>query len=141
MRQSILTKAFTLLCFASLIIIFLLYRVGKFDNVLANEAPAMLTSANGGGIAANSLDTSITINDSLQRLMLSSSKSIVLIDKTRKPIDSAKKKVHLDTLRKRQIELMSSSKSTILFKSSSPQIPLKLNVDSVMEEFKKRKKQ
>lgn len=73
--RSLLIKGLTLVGFFSLIILFLLYRTDKLDSYLPGNNSDLQTSHNGGAI--NSTD-SINKRDSVERLRMYSSKAAIL---------------------------------------------------------------
>lgn len=125
MKKSPWIKALTIGCFLLFITTFVLYRSGQLDAWLDNEKPSIQTSPNGSNIAANTIDTTkpATPDSTQQRIMMSSSKSMVLIEKPSIFKNTLRLKKRLDSM-KRETIMMSSSKSGIIFK------PVKLS-DSI----------
>jgi len=127
MKRSRFLQGFTLLSFLFLLTAFVLYRLGKFDNYLSSERSRFQTSPNGGNVVQELTDTiPRVISDSSARLLLSSSKSIVVAEKLirrieKRPnyIDSIRIKRMMDSVYKKKIVLMSSSKSGYIFDASS----------------------
>ena len=114
MKYPLLIKALTLLSFTFLISIFLLYREGRFNKYLQNEDSPMQTSHNGGTIASAKSDSSKDKKDSMQLVLLSSSKSMILIDK--KPLAGGSLKTSKKTNRQLTTSgILSSSKSGVVF--------------------------
>jgi len=113
----------TLLVFLFFITAFVLYRAGTFDKYLSSES-SVQTSPNGGNVSTGGIDTlPKTTKDSShsQRLMLSSSKSLVLIDRKLSLSDSISLKRTIDSandLRKRI--MLSSSKSGHVISADDP---------------------
>jgi len=124
MKHSKFIKGLTLLSFAFFIIVFLLYRIGKFDMYLKNEKSSLQTNP----IFSNQSDTSKPKMDSSQKLMMSSSKVLILTDKRTGFSDSIKNTLQSDTFRLKEQVIMSSSKSAIIFK---PPTTNKRNLDSL----------
>ena len=129
-RHSCMTNAFfrkviTLLSSLSLVTLFLLYRVGTFDTL--NNLPALQSSHNGGSINQSTIDTTKLKKDSNKPMMLPSSKVIILTDKKPTIIDSLEKKPAKNKYTKGESEILSSSKSAIIFK---PEKTTKNNPDS-----------
>jgi len=147
MRKSNLIKGMTLLSAVSFVTIFLLYRVGKFDHYFSSTS--LQTSTNGGAMSSNYIDTIPKI-DSTQKIMLSSSKSIIIIDQKRyRFIDTLKTKktrvLYFDPTKTKPTEvIMSSSKSGKIFSPiESPAIYVPVYIDSItydtlLRKFKKR---
>ena len=136
MRQSKLIKGVTLFSFLILITTFLLHRVGKFDTIPTNERSSLQTSCSEGIINTSQGDTLGPKNDSLQKLMLPSSKVVILTDKKYSFPDSTKKKTRTSYPRPKKVEMMSSSKSGIIFK---PGHDIKFNPDSLSYDTTKMK--
>ena len=135
MKKSPWIKALTLSSFLLFITAFVLYRSGKLDTWFDKEEPSIQTSHNGGSIADNTMDTTKpVVPDTTPRLMMSSSKSMVLTDKSKRYKDTIGLKKKVDSI-KRETILMSSSKSGIIFK------PLSVNMDSVKTDTAKPRKQ
>jgi hypothetical protein len=130
MQQTKLTKGLTLLSFVTLISAFLLYRVGWFDRYLQNNNSAIQTSHNGGTINTPQNDTLKPIKDTTQKLLLSSSKSVVLTDRKYGFIDSYLVKKKYIKPKPAKTEMLSSSKSAIIFHPDEPSI----NLDSIIRE-------
>lgn len=116
MKRSKFIQGLTLLSFIFLLTAFVLYRMGKFDGYFSNSNSQYQTSPNGGSIGQQPTDTvPKRAQDSSARLMLSSSKSMVLIDQKLSPRDSIKLTKKLDSLRQHDKAMMSSSKSSVIF--------------------------
>lgn len=127
MIKPFLKKAITLLSSLSLVILFLSYRVGTFDTTSLNDKPALQTSHNDGNITPSPIDTTKPKNDSVNPLMISSSKVLILTDKKPTFLDSSRQKLLKYKYPKSETEILSSSKSAIIFK---PQQTYKINLDS-----------
>jgi len=127
MTKTFLKKAITLLSSLSLVTLFLLYRVGAFDKSPLNDQAALQSSHNGGNINPSTIDTTGPKRDSTKLLMLSSSKVLILTDKKPTFLDSLKKKPAKYKYPKSETEILSSSKSAIIFK---PQQTIEFNIDS-----------
>jgi hypothetical protein len=140
MNSRSITRGITLLGFVFLLTSFLLYRMGKFDVFINNNLSPVQTSPNGGAINTTTADTSKPQKDSAERLRLSSSKSVVLIEKKPLQVDSTKKKYGLDDKKMKEMELLSSSKSGYVFK---PRYPAKdsLRKDSLKKQMLKQRSQ
>jgi hypothetical protein len=109
--KNIIVKGITLILFSTLIIGFVAYRSGYFGG----QKSSYSISPNGG--ALNNQTDTIPKTDSLKVLkMMSSSKSIILLDHLIQPKDSSKYKLQLDSV-SRIKKIMYSSKSGIIFKS------------------------
>lgn len=111
MNKSILFKGIALSNFIILMIAFLFYRNGSFDNFIYNNDENILTSPNGGTPSKSNKNSSPTAKtDSLKKLRLSSSKSAVIIDKINLEKDTT-------TRKKKKVAktLMPSSKSGVIF--------------------------
>jgi hypothetical protein len=125
MKKSPWLKAFTLSSFLLFITAFVLYRSGELDAWFDKEEPSIQTSHNGVTIADNTMDTTKpVVTDTARRLMMPSSKSMILTDKAKRNKDTIGLKKRIDSI-KRETILMSSSKSGIIFK------PLSVKMDSV----------
>lgn len=135
MKKATWIKALTLSSFLLFITTFVLYRSGKLDTWFDKEEPSIQTSPNGGTIADNTIDTAKpVVPDTTRRLMMPSSKSIVLTDKAKRNKDTIGLKKRIDSIRRETI-LMSSSKSGIIFK------PLSVKTDSVKTDTTRLHKQ
>ena len=136
MGRSKFIKALTLFSFISFIIAFLLYRTGSFDSYITVVDPSLQTSPNGGAIKTAKPDSLVTLPemDSIQKLRMFSSKSMVLVDE--------KTPLFLPTKPKRKPVYtappvrMSSSKSGIIF----PPSRIKLTIDSIKFDLEKIKR-
>lgn len=128
MAKSSFKKGITLLSSLSLVTLFLLYRIGAFDKSFLSSQGSLLTSHNGGNIISSSMDTTKSKKDNTKPLMLSSSKVLILTDIQPNLLDSLKKKPATYKYPKREIEILSSSKSTIIFK---PKQIFKITLDSL----------
>jgi hypothetical protein len=117
MKRSILFKATTLLFFTSLISIFLLYQTGNLATYFSGQdkEESVQTSPNGGVINSLQNDTIPTpYTDSLQKLRISSSKSVIITYDTsllKKAIEEQRR-----ITPKKDKERLSSSKSLIIVK-------------------------
>jgi len=136
MIRSKFIKALTLFSFISFLTAFLLYRTGYFDPYTTVEDPALQTSHNGGTITPAKPDSLVTMYklDSAQMLRLSSSKSIVLVDKNPiifPTIKQPKKSVYTE-----KPIMWSGSKSGIIF--TPPRVQLK--IDSIKFDLEKIKR-
>jgi hypothetical protein len=127
MTKSYFIKGLTLLSSLSLVTLFLLFRIGAFDKPSFSNQNSFQTSHNGGNINPLSIDTIKSKKDSIKPLMFSSSKVLILTDKKPTFLDSLKKKPTRYKYPKIETEILSSSKSAIIFK---PQQTFKLNLDS-----------
>lgn len=134
MKYSGVLKALTLFSFAFFIVSFLLYRMGKLDDLMPGKKASLQTSPNGGSINVNTTKTDTTKplkKDSTERLRFPSSKSMVIIDK-KKPArpDSTKKN---EKKKLKEFEIMSSSKSALIFR---PDVKLSdsLKIDSLKKQ-------
>lgn len=137
MKQSKFIKGLTLLSFAFCITTFILYRVGQYDEYLISGKSPFQTSHNGGTITTSQNDSLKIRKDSIQKLMLSSSKVLILTDKKFPFFDTVKwKKNKVDKFKSKNIEMLSSSKSAIIFK---PKENFKLNLDSIKLDTTKSK--
>lgn len=127
MTKLFLKKGLTLFSSLSLVILFLLYRVGAFEKLFLSNPTGLQTSHNGGNINTSTIDTTKLGKDTVKPLMLSSSKVLILTDK--KPAFSGSlKNSFKDKYPKKETEILSSSKSAIIFK---PQPTGQLNIDSI----------
>lgn len=142
MQKSYFIKAFILLSFISLITLFLLYRTGKFDKYVLNERSELQSSPNGGFIPSNKKDTTKSKNYFADKLRLSSSKFIILSDKTPSFLDSAKKRIKLPYIQPPNEQMMSSSKSAIIFTpiTFKPLKSIRFLIDSLNNDTTKNKK-
>lgn len=147
MKKSKFIKGLTLLSFVFFITFFLLYRVGKFDSYLSNKNPSLQASPNGGAINSMLIDTLPKI-DSSERVMLSSTKSVIVINlKKYSFFDTLKKKkprvVYVDPTKTKEVR-MSSSKSGKIFSPIEPPftyVPVyidSITYDTLTRKFKKR---
>lgn len=119
MKHAKLTKAATLLLFSSLICAFLLYRTGRLDTYFSGQSnnEDLQKSPNGGTINLYKKDTVPTpYTDSLKRLRISSSKSVILT--APRTYDTALLRKAIEEQRAltppKDKERMSSSKSLII---------------------------
>lgn len=122
MKSPVLIKGLTLLSSFILIILFLLYRTDKLSINLQKEQPT-LQSFNDKIDKAVITDTLIPKRDSGQKLILPSSKSLILTkDNTIFLYSSLKKKSKLDSLKSKNRKVMfSGSKSgAIIYPSFKP---------------------
>lgn len=115
MTNSKFRKGLTILSSLTLMICFLLYRTGKFDKYFTNKNITIQSSPNGGAANSSYIDTSIKKKDSADKLLLSSSKSIILTDQRQTRLDSLKS-LFKDSLTEQERLLLYSSKSGIIFK-------------------------
>jgi len=114
MRKSKPIQVLALLSSAMLLTVFLLYRVGKLDGYLAANT-AELQAGNNSTVIASAKDTIKPLTDT-QLLLLSSSKSMILIDRNKPFPDSLKPKPKVIYPFKAQSpSIMSSSKSAMIF--------------------------
>jgi hypothetical protein len=102
-----LLKASTLLVFVSLIALFVLYK---------SEYAPRQTSPNGGAAAGTTKDSTTPKQDSSQKLLLPSTKVIILTDLFPLPGDTVRMKKRRDSFYKSQ--RLSSSKSGIIFEKA-----------------------
>ena len=116
MRKSNLLKGFTLLSFVFFISTFLMYRIGIFDNYFSYPKSEMQSSPNGGTITTSQQNTTKFKKDSSHKLLLSSSKVLILTDKKYSIFDSLKPRQKPRYIQPKTAEIMSSSKSAIIFK-------------------------
>jgi len=127
-----LVKAFTLLSFTFFIALFVAYRTGRLNSYLSDDSNTIQTSHNGGPIKTPQKNKQDSIKrDSIKKLMLSSSKVIILTDKNKYLFDTTKRSKQI----RRQAQdkyLMYSSKSGIVFTPNSPKahFPDTLKIDS-----------
>lgn len=143
MKRSTIFKVIAVANFLALVSIFLLYRNGTFDSYLYKNSNNNFTSPN-GGVGAKQITDSINARiDSmhrLQRVRLSSSKSLVTID-------NMDRTSRLDSTRVRptdkEKEMMQRSKPEMIYSSKSGMIiePNMLTLDSLLKTQKKQKKQ
>ena len=112
MKNSKLFKGLALLNFVGLLVAFLLYRNGSFENRFSKTASNEFTSSNGGVATKQSTDSIASKKKSLEESRLSSSKSMIIIDKFKFKADSIKPKK--DLKKNKDIRIMSSSKSAII---------------------------
>ena len=119
MIQSLIRKAVALFSSVSLVILFLLYRVGGFDQAFSNASTHLQTSHNGGAINGMARDTIRRPKDSIDHLLLSSSKVLILTDQKLTFPDSLKNLHDNPSISKKEIDMMSSSKSSIIFNPHS----------------------
>lgn len=134
MTKSSLQKKLTLLSSVSLVTLFLLYRTSAFDNASLNNKTALQTSHNGGSINAIISDTTQPGKDTTHPLMLSSSKVLILTDKT---LYSLKEKPAKNLFPKTEADILSSSKSSIIFR---PEQPFKPGPDTIKRNYDSLKK-
>ena len=132
MTTSFLKKALTLFSSLSLVALFLLYRVGTFDNLSLINHTSLQTSHNGGNINPSAIDTTKYKKDGTKPLMLSSSKSLILTEEKPAFVNSPKKKTFTYKYPKSETEILSSSKSLIIFK---PQKSFEPRVDSFKSKY------
>ena len=126
-------KGLALLSSASLVIFFLLYRAGTFDNCLESGEPDWQTSPNGGPFRANGTDTSIKPKKDTVLTILPSSKSAMVVE-IRAPLIK-------DTLPAKTVDsitpptrFMGGSKSVIIIDNK---IRKKAKKDSLKRKLKK----
>lgn len=113
MKSSVLIKSLTLLGFVSLVMVFIFYRMGKFDTYFLSNDAIIQNSSNGGTIVTASTDTlTMKQKDSLRILMMSSSKSIILPEKGFQLRDTSKFKKKY--LKPGKTNMLSSSKSSLI---------------------------
>ncbi|GAB2807682.1 hypothetical protein [Ferruginibacter profundus] len=135
-KYSRFTKALTLFSFTFLISAFLLYRSGNFDTYFSANGASLQTSHYGGTIKAAMLDSVLHVAmDSSERLMLYSSKSMVLLKPRVNYYDSIKKKKKVQELPTPPV-MMSSSKSGMIFTPKET----KLFIDTTRFDIKKFKR-
>jgi hypothetical protein len=130
MKKSSLTKVLTILSSLILVTLFLLYRIGIFDESNASTGSNLQWSPNGGNINSTSTDSSKTKKDSTKPLMLSSSKVLILTDKEPSLLDSLKKQPAKPAYPRNEKEIFSSSKSVIVFKPKKDP-----KMDSLMRKY------
>jgi hypothetical protein len=136
MKSTILIKGLTLLSFLILIILFLLYRTGNL-NIDLQKAQSPLQSFNNKIGDQSITDTLIPKMDSTQRLMLSSSKSLILTKDNTIFLDSSlKRKSKFDSLKSKNRKMMlSGSKSGVIINPS-----FKPTLDSILLDSIKNKR-
>ncbi|MGG9962911.1 hypothetical protein [Ferruginibacter sp. SUN106] len=136
-KHSRLVKALTLFSFIFLITAFLLYRTGSFETYLSGKGSDLQTSHNGGTIKPARLDSLLpSTMDSSERLMMYSSKSMVLVDKKINLFDSIIKKKKKFPEWATPPVIMSSSKSGMIFTPKET----KLAIDTPKFDIKKFKR-
>ena len=140
MNSRFFFKGLTLFGFVFLLTSFLLYRTGKFDSIINNSLSPLQTSPNGAAINAANADTLKPKNDTLEKLRLSSSKSIVLIEKKSTYFDSIKNKYKRDNNRVKEKELLPGSKSAYIFRPRHSIVD-SLRKDSLIKQMLKPKQQ
>lgn len=128
MKTHKLIKVLAITLFTFLIASFIFYRLGKFNKYLMDEKEVAQVSESANDTTSIRGDTAYPKIDSTQKLLLSSSKSIVLTDRQTAVLDSVKKKKNNLPLKPRNPELLSSSKSAIIFEPNSK---YEVYVDSV----------
>ena len=128
MTKTYLVKGLTLFSSISLVTVFLLYRTGVFEKVLINDKTTLHARDSGGNINPTTIDTAKTKKDSVNPLMFSSSKVLILADRKPTFLDSLKKNLPKYKYPKSEAAILSSSKSVIIFK---PQENIKFNPDSL----------
>jgi hypothetical protein len=113
MKYNNFIKGLTLLGFAVLITVFLLYRTGKLDGLFYGQTAIRTNPVQKDRIAPPV--------DSVRPLYFPSSKSIVLIDKNAGFLDSMVKKTDAQPVfkSKRDVLMMSSSKSGIIIPAAN----------------------
>ena len=139
MTSGTFIKGITLFGFVFLITSFLLYRVGRFDNFINDDSSPIQTSPNGAVINSAKADTLKPQKDSLQKLRLSSSKSIVLIDKKPTYVDSVKNK-YKQGEKKMTREILPGSKSAYIFRPRHSLADC-IRKDSLLKQTQKPKQQ
>jgi len=108
-------KILTSIIFTSLTSAFILFRMGKFDEYLSAESSIVPTSNDNEVIAVDKTDTIPPLQaDSISNIIMSSSKSIVLIDKKRRYLDTSGIKKKPAPVKLSKTEMLSSSKSAIM---------------------------
>jgi hypothetical protein len=127
MKSALLKKAFTLFSSLSLVTLFLLYRIGAFEEPSSINQTSLQISHNGGNINPSNIDTTIPKKDSTEPLIFPSSKVIILTDRKPSFLDSLRRKPFTYKYPKSETEILGSSKSGIVFK---PQPIFRLNLDS-----------
>ena len=140
MNSGFFFKGLTLLGFVLLLTTFLLYRTGNFDVIIKNGLSPLQTSPNGAAINAAKADTLKPKNDTLEKLRLSSSKSIILIEKKPTYFDSIKNKYKRGNNKVKERELLPGSKSAYIFRPRSS-IADSLRKDSLIKQMHKPKQQ
>lgn len=117
MNRSPLLKGITLTSFVLLIAAFVSYRSGLFDQQPPIPSAAVQTSPNGGAINTVTADSIAMLPDSGTRTIMSSSKSMILLnEQQQRSLDSFYKATG-----KRDRSMMSGSKSGAIFESASEQ--------------------
>ena len=143
MKRSVFFKTIAVLNFIVLFTIFLLYRNGLFDNYFYKDNNNTFTSHNGGVSAKRVVDSVQSRIDSIhrsQRIRLSSSKSLVVIDNLDgNPIADS---THVRPTAKEK-EIMQRPKPGMMYSSKSGMIvePNMFVLDSLLKEKEKQKKQ
>lgn len=112
MTGSFFKKIATLSSSVILVVLFLLYRVGFFDKPETYNTSLLPSDNNAADQRPSNGDTAKPGIDSAHHLMFSSSKSIILSDKSRSVKDSTKR--NSPVLQKKESTLFSSSKSAII---------------------------
>ena len=140
MKSGSFFKGLTLLGFIFLLTLFLFYRTGKFDAIINNSLSPLPTSPNGAAMNVAKADTLKPKNDTLEKLRLSSSKSIVLIEKKSTYADSIKNKYKRDNKKVKEKELLPGSKSAYIFRPRDS-IADSLRKDSLIKQMLKPKQQ
>lgn len=110
MLRTTLIRTLTLISFASLIILFLLYRSGRLFS-----AEKELQTSHNGGVLVTARQDSLPKKTNKRATMLPSSKTMVLVDEEEKMMqDSLKQKKEAINFQLPK-DLLSSTKSTIIF--------------------------
>ncbi len=136
MPKSTLARSITLLSSVSLVIVFLLYRTGGFEDKPQYREEHIQTSHNGGAIKTNLPDTAE--KKSTKKMMLSSSKSIVLpVEETSSPDTLQKDTSKIPPALPKEAYLFSGSKSGHIF---YPDSSFKATLESVLKIKKPKKK-
>ncbi|MCH5596670.1 hypothetical protein [Niabella ginsengisoli] len=128
MRKLRILQTITIGTFMSLIGLFVAYRGGFLDSLIFRNANNLQTSPNGAPVTG----TKTTQKDSVNITRISSSKSIVVVDKNQWPKADSVKKLRMSSskslilterkwtapLKNAENSRLSSSKSAIIFKPS-----------------------
>ncbi len=148
MNRSTIFKIIAITNFVVLFTIFLLYRNGSLNTFFYKNTDNNFTSPNGGVGAKQTADSVKAAYDSLrrlQRMRMSSSKSLVVTDfrysppsrtipkKDSTPVDPTD--IEKEMLQRSKPEMMYSSKSGMILE------PKMLTLDSLLKEKEKQKKQ
>ena len=129
-------KGLILISSVSLVTAFLLYRAGIFNKVSGQRNSDLQMSNNNVIVETNLNDTTKPITDSPHKLILPSSKSLVLTDNKTIFSDSSRRRPVKGSVPKTEREILSSSKSGIILKPSFDSIQMILDTSKI--EIKKK---